>query len=79
MITCNRLLVQTTASKHGINPHNNKCISEGLMHVPTTYHCTAGPKVNNVGNKYQMARPITLRNFIALRQKVCEIFPSKNF
>jgi len=51
----------------------DNCIGEELMHVATWYHGTAGPKFTKFGNKFRLARPSILPNFIALRQKVCDI------
>ena len=58
-------------------PHY-KCINdEGLMHVVAWYHAmiTGAPDQSsqNSGNKFRLARHPTFPNFVAQRQKVCEI------
>jgi len=50
-----------------------KCISERLMHVVAWYHGTPDRSSGNLGNKYRLARPVTLPNFVALRQNVQNI------
>ena len=57
-----------TIGKHGeiVEKPLYKCISEGLMHVAAWYHGTAG----SIFTKFGEMRPITLANFVALRQKV---------
>ena len=67
-----------TISKHG-RLSRYKCTSEGLMHVAAWYHMDPGPKFTKFGEKCRLARPITLPNFVALRQKVCDISAVEKF
>jgi len=51
-----------------------KCTSEGLiMHVAACYHGTTDQSLRNSGNAFRLTNSLTLLNFVALRQKVCEI------
>ena len=59
-------------------PHYKR-ISEGLTHVAALHHGTPGPKFTKFGNKFSFAIPLTLPNFVALRQKVCEISVVEKF
>jgi len=52
---------------------------EGLMHVATWYRGTPDQSSGNSENKYQLARSLTLPNFVAPQQEVQEIFTVKNF
>ena len=49
----------------------SKCISEGRMHIAAWYHGPPPPdqRSRNSGNMCRLARPLTLPNFVALRQK----------
>jgi len=53
-----------------------KCISEGLMHVAASMVSPEPPdqSLPNSWNKSPLARHLTLPNFVALRQEVCEIY-----
>ena len=64
-----------TIGKHGevVEKPLYKCISEVLMHVAQWYHWTPEQSSRNSGNKFRLASPLTLPNFVALRQKLCEI------
>jgi len=64
-----------TIGKHGevVEKPLYKCISERLMHVAAWYHGTLGQSSRNSKNKFRLTRLPTLPNFVALRQKVCEI------
>ena len=59
-----------TIGKHGkvAKKPLYKCISEGLMHGTT-----GSPHHGIRRNKLRLARPLTRLNFVALRQKMCEI------
>jgi len=64
-----------TIGKHGevVEKPLYKCISKGLMHVAEWYHWTPKQSSRNSGNKFRLASPLTLPNFVALRQKAYEI------
>ena len=47
--------------------------------VAAWYHGTPGQSSRNSGNTLRLARPPTRPNFVALRQKECEIFAVKHF
>jgi len=49
------------------------------MHVAARYHGTPGPKFTKFENNFRSARPLTRPNFVALRQKMCEISLVKKF
>jgi len=49
------------------------CISEILMHVAALYRGTPDQSSRNSRNKFRLARPPRLQNFVALRQKVSKI------
>jgi len=65
-----RTVLQTVAQKLLY-----KCISEALMHVAAWYHGTHRPKFTKFmqGVSFDWPDPLTQPNFVAIRQKVCEV------
>jgi len=51
-------------TKYSTQQH--KCISERLMQLAAWYCETPGQSSRNSGNKCQLARPLTMPNFIAI-------------
>ena len=68
----------TTYDKTYLLLYQHKCISEGLMHVAASIAGPMDRSSTNSGNKCRLARPLTLPNFVALQQEICEISAVKN-